>query len=58
MPNLKFYDLKRKKGFTSDKFKIVSKKTKRGMTYFAVTTSPSGIESYRIVSKEFAMKYK
>jgi hypothetical protein len=58
MPKLKFYDLKRKKAFISDKYKFTSKRTKRGMTYFAIATAPSGIPSYRIVSKEFYNKNK
>jgi len=58
MPKLKFYDLKSRKNFETDKFRITSKRTKRGVTYFAVTISPSGVESWRIVSKEFAMKFK
>lgn len=60
MPNLKFFDVKRKKGFTSDKFIIKSKRNpKTGrMSYFAVTTAPSGIASWRIVSKELAMRNK
>lgn len=60
MPQLKFYDLKKKKGFTADKYQIKSKKNTRTgkMSYFAVTKAPSGIMSWRIVSKDFAMKYK
>ena len=54
MPQLKFFDMKAKKSFTTDKFKIV----KRGKRNFAVTTAPSGVESWRIVGKDFAMKYK
>ena len=54
MPQLKFYDLKAKKSFTTDKYRIVSKSTKRGIKYFAVAKAPSGVDSYRIVSKEFA----
>lgn len=58
MPQLKFRDLSKRKNFMSDKFKIVAKRTKRGTTYFAVATAPSGSKSWRIVSKDFAMKYK
>ncbi len=58
MPKLKFYDLKKRKNFTTDKYEFTSKKTKRGIVYFAVATAPSGIESYRIVSKEFYDKNK
>lgn len=42
---LNFYDLKAKKKFESNKYKIVVKKGRR----FAVTTAPSGIQSWRIV---------
>jgi len=53
MPKLKFYDVKGKKSFTTDKYKFTSKNTKAGMRYFAVAKAPSGIQSYRIVSKDF-----
>lgn len=54
MPQLKFRDMRAKKSFMTDRFKIV----KKGKSYFAVTTAPSGVESWRIVGKEFAMNYK
>jgi len=60
MPKLKFYDLKKKKGFTTDRFVFKTRrnpKTKR-TTYFAVANAPSGIKSWRIVKKDFYMKYK
>ena len=60
MEKIKFYDVKKKKGFTSNKFVLKTKRnprTKR-MTYFAVTTAPSGIKSWRIVSKDFYMRNK
>ncbi len=47
MPKLKFYDLKGKKSFHTDKYKIVTKSGRR----FAVAKAPSGIESWRIVGK-------
>jgi len=50
MKKLKFYDLKNRKAFWSDKYKLVKKKK----THFAVTKAPSGTESWRIVSKDFA----
>jgi len=49
MPKLKFYDMGKKKSFSTDKFKIVNKSGKR----FAVAKSPSGKDSYRIVGKDF-----
>lgn len=45
MKKLKFYDLRGKKTFTSDKYKIQTKKGRR----FAVTNAPSGVKSYSIV---------
>lgn len=45
MEKLKFYDLKKKKKFMSDKYKIVVKNNRR----FAVTKAPSGTESWRII---------
>ena len=58
MPQLSFYDLKSKKKFNSDKYKFVMKNTKSGKRYFAVCNAPSGIKSWRIVGKDFYMKYK
>ena len=58
MPKLKFYDLKKRKSFNSDKYKLTSKRTKSGMKYFAVTQAPSKTESWRIVSKDFYNKNK
>jgi len=48
MPILKFYDVKAKKSFTTDKYKIVVKKGRR----FAIAKSPlTGIDAYRIVAR-------
>jgi hypothetical protein len=44
---LKFYDVKGKKKFTSDKYKVVEKKGRR----FAVADAPSGIKAWRIMGK-------
>lgn len=49
MPKLKFYDLKTKKVFHTDKYKIEMK----GGRKFAIASSPSGHKSMRIVSKDF-----
>lgn len=60
MPKIKFFDVKKRKGFMSDKYSFMSKRnprTKR-MVYMAKTKSPSGNMCYRIVSKEFYMKHK
>ena len=55
MPKLKFYDVKAKKSFMTDKFRLESRKSKSGrVTNFAIAVSPlSGIESFRIVDKDF-----
>jgi len=58
MEKLKFYDLKKKKGFTTDKFKLKTKKTKAGIRHFAIAKAPSGIESWRIISKQDYDKFK
>ena len=50
MPKLKFYDLKRKKAFTTDKYKVVTKKVKGKPRKFAVATAPSGIQAWRIIA--------
>jgi hypothetical protein len=54
MPKISFFDLKTKKKFSTDKFKIETKKKGKRVTNFAVTTSPSGNKAYRIVSADFA----
>jgi hypothetical protein len=58
MPKLTFFDLKKKKKFTTDRYKLISKKTKYGMRYFAISKAPSGVQSYRIVSKDFYNRNK
>jgi len=58
MPKKKFYDVKTKESFTTDKFELTSKKTKAGMRYFAIADSASGIKAWVIVSKDFYMKNK
>lgn len=58
MPQINFRDLKARKAFTTDKFRLTAKRTKRGMTYFAVAKAPSGVAAWRIVSKDFYNKYK
>lgn len=45
---LKFYDLRKRKTFMTDKYKLVVKSGRN----FAVATSPSGVKSYRIVAKK------
>ncbi len=42
---LSFYDLKARKKFKTDKYKIVVRKKRR----FAVAKAPSGIPSWRII---------
>jgi len=55
---LRFYDMKKKKKFRSSKYELKSKKTSTGMRYFAVAKAPSGIDSWRIISKETYQKLK
>ena len=45
---LKFYDLKAKKAFNTDKY---TKKTIKGRN-FAIATSPTGTKAYRIMGKK------
>jgi len=45
MEKLSFYDLRAKKKFMSDKYKMVERKGRK----FAVCQSPSGSESWRIM---------
>lgn len=44
---LKFYNLKTRKPFTTDKYKIITKSGRR----FAVAKGPSGNDCYRILGK-------
>jgi hypothetical protein len=53
MESLSFWDLKGKKKFNSTDYKIVSKSVKGNTRKFAVALAPSGIQSWRIVSKNF-----
>jgi len=53
MLRLKFYDVKAKKIFYADEYKLVTKRTRSGMRKFAIAKAPSGIDSYRIVSMSF-----
>lgn len=54
-PKISFYDVKTKKKFETDNFKIVEK----GGRNFAVAKSPAGThECWRVVSKDDAAKYK
>lgn len=46
---LKFFDLKKRKKFSTDDYKIVEKKVKGKKRRFAVATAPSGIASWRIL---------
>ncbi|MFH1174857.1 MAG: hypothetical protein V1725_07005 [archaeon] len=46
MDELDFFDVKGKKKFKSNNYKIVQK----GARYFAVTRAPSGIEAWRVIS--------
>lgn len=57
MKNLKFYDVKKRKGFMSNKYQFVTKRNPRTKrtTYMVKTKSPSGNMAYRIVSKDFYM---
>lgn len=47
MAELKFYDMKAKKAFMTDKYDVKIIKGKR----FAVTKAPSGCTAYRILGK-------
>jgi len=52
MPKLKFYDVKAKQAFETDKYEVVEKETAKGKMKFAVATSPyTGIKVYRLLGK-------
>lgn len=52
MKELKFYDMKLKKAFKTEKYEI---KTKNGRK-FATCIAPSGVKSFLIVKKDFTGK--
>ena len=54
MPQLKFYDLRKRKTFMTDKFRV----EKKGKRHFAIATAPSGVKSWRIISKDDYNKFK
>lgn len=55
MAEIEFFDVKSKKKFKADKFRIVQKKGR----FFAVTKSLTGdYECWRVISKDDAAKYK
>lgn len=50
---LKFYDIKARKAFETDKYEVIEKKTARGPMMFAVATSPyTNIKVYRLLGKK------
>ncbi len=56
---LSFYDVKSKKKFLSDDYRIVKKTAKGRDRYFAVTKSQAGPhECWRVLSKEQGEKMK
>jgi len=55
---LKFYDVKKKKKFVTNRYTLRTKRKNGRTTYFAVAKAPSGIEAWRIVSKEDYKKLK
>lgn len=58
MDKLKFADLRTKKSFMTNKYRFVSKKGNGRIMYFAIAKAPSGVASWRIVSKDFYNKFK
>jgi hypothetical protein len=50
---LKFYDIKAKQAFETDKYEVVEKQTARGAVLFAVAASPyTGKKIYRILGRK------
>jgi len=60
MKEIKFYDVKGRKNFTTKKFIFKTERNPRTKktTYFAVSDAPSGIKSWRIVSNDFYLGNK
>ena len=47
METLQFYDVKGRRKFKTDKYKIVTKKGRK----YAIANAPSGIKAWRILGK-------
>ena len=53
MQKLKFYDVKAKQAFETDRYEIIEKETARGVVLFAVAVSPyTGVKVYRILGRK------
>ena len=49
---MKFYDVKAKKAFETDRYELVEKNTPRGVMQFAVAVSPyTGVKVCRILGR-------
>jgi hypothetical protein len=50
---LKFYDVKAKQVFETERYEVVEKQTPKGVLLFAVATSPyTGIKVYRLLGRK------
>lgn len=49
---LKFYDVRARKSFFTNKYKKVSRMVKGNKRMFAVAKAPSGVESWRVLPKK------
>ena len=58
-PELEFYDIRSKTKFKTTEWRVESKSTGRRTRYFGVALTPNGEgrESWRIISKDFALQY-
>lgn len=53
MQKLKFYDIKAKQAFETEKYEVVEKQTAKGVMLFAVTTSPyTGVKVFRLLGRK------
>jgi len=49
---LKFYDVKAKKSFSTNRYSVVKRRVRGSTTTFAVAKSPfSGIKCYRVIKR-------
>lgn len=46
---MQFYDVKGKKKFSTDKYKVVTKRVRGHNRKFAVAKAPSGIQAWRVI---------
>ncbi len=58
MPTIEFFDMKTKKKFRTDNFRLETRPARGRITHFAVADNSSGSESWKIISKDNYDKFR